>query len=173
MTTQIVWGAQTIQMQPFRAKHLSAIFTRLIAVILVISLSGCLFLPRPNKEVNRAAEIEAFYQKWQGTSYQYGGSNGSGIDCSALVVEAYDDLFGMPMPRTTEAQSDMGKRIRAKNLKSGDLVFFKTGIFKRHVGIYLDHGVFVHASGSGGVMKSTLRSDYWSDHYWKSKRVLN
>ncbi len=161
------------QMGKQTGKHLPAIFTRLISVVLVISLSGCLFLPRPSNEVTRTAEIEAFYQKWQGTSYQYGGSNGGGIDCSALVVEAYDDLFGIHMPRTTEAQSDMGKRIRAKNLKSGDLVFFKTGFFKRHVGIYLDNGIFVHASGSSGVMKSTLKSEYWSDHYWKSKRVLN
>jgi cell wall-associated NlpC family hydrolase len=54
----------------------------------------------------------------------------------------------------------------------GDLVFFKTGLAKRHVGIYIGKGQFIHASTSRGVTRSRLNSPYWSKHYWKSVRVL-
>lgn len=148
---------------------------RFVITICCVStlLSGCISFSRSGVEAKRADDIEFFYQKWQGTGYQYGGTNGGGIDCSALMVEAYDDLYHLNLPRTTEDQSNLGKRVRMKNLKSGDLVFFKTGITRRHVGIYLDDGLFVHASRSKGVIKSSLGSDYWSKHFWKAKRLLN
>jgi probable lipoprotein NlpC len=130
-------------------------------------------MPRPDEEVLRAAQIEAFYHRWQGTSYQYGASGAQGIDCSALMVEAYDNLFDIRLPRTTEGQSKLGSRVKFSKLGSGDLVFFKTGVFDRHVGIYVGDGFFVHSSVSGGVAKSSLSHGYWHDHYWKARRLLD
>jgi probable lipoprotein NlpC len=143
----------------------------LAILIIAISLSSCRSLPEPSEEVRRQAQIEQFFQKWQGTQYGYGGTGQSGIDCSALMVEAYSDIYSINLPRTTEHQAKLGKRIKLKKLQAGDLVFFKTGFTRRHVGIYLDDGIFVHASESGGVMKSSLESVYWSDHYWKARRI--
>ena len=145
----------------------------LIISVVLPSINGCSYLLKRDQEVKRVAEIETFYQKWRGVGYQYGGRGRTGIDCSALMVEAYDELYNIHLPRTTKTQSDLGKRVRLKNLRAGDLIFFKTGKLRRHVGIYLEEGVFVHASQSRGVVKSFLFSDYWWDRYWKAKRVLN
>jgi len=141
--------------------------------VMMFSLAGCLSLPEPEERIKREAEIELFFQKWQGTNYQYGGNDGAGIDCSALMVEAYNDVFDISLPRTTEDQSGLGKRVRKRKVDAGDLVFFKTGLTSRHVGIYLKDGIFIHASRSGGVVKSSLDSGYWADNFWKAKRVLN
>ena len=143
-----------------------------VAGVLALTLSGCIFHHSADTQVNREAEIELFFKKWHGTNYQYGGNNGGGIDCSALMVEAYDDLFNFALPRTTEDQSTVGKRVRKRKISAGDLVFFKTGLSSRHVGIYLKDGIFVHASRSRGVVKSSLDSAYWADNYWKAKRVI-
>ena len=89
------------------------------------------------------------------------------------MVEAYDDLFDIKLPRTTKDQSTLGNRVRKRNLDAGDLVFFKTGLTRRHVGIYMKDGIFVHASRSNGVVKSSLDSGYWADNFWKAKRVAN
>jgi len=56
-------------------------------------------------------------------------------------------------------------------LRTGDLVFFKTGIFIRHVGVYLERGRFLHASTSHGVMISELGDVYWKSRYWKARRI--
>lgn len=142
-----------------------------ILCFFILTASACSILPKPSQEVVRQAQIEQFYQKWQGTSYGFGSSSEQAIDCSALMVHAYRDIYGIQLPRTTEHQSDLGKRIRQKKLQAGDLVFFKTGFNQRHVGIYIEDGYFVHASKSSGVQKSQLNSGYWADRYWKSKRI--
>jgi probable lipoprotein NlpC len=56
-------------------------------------------------------------------------------------------------------------------LRTGDLVFFKTGIFIRHVGVYLERGRFLHASTSQGVMISEMGDAYWKLRYWKARRI--
>jgi cell wall-associated NlpC family hydrolase len=75
------------------------------------------------------------------------------------------------MPRSTEYQSKMGRVVRQQQLRAGDLVFFKTGIFKHHVGMYIDEGEFLHVSSSKGVMISNLEDPYWNSAYWKARRI--
>ena len=116
--------------------------------------------------------LHAQYQRWKGTPYSLGGLNKKGIDCSGFVHVTFRDAFGLKIPRTTEALAEKGKSIPKQQLNIGDLVFFKTGIAKRHVGIYIGNQQFIHASTSRGVMKSRLTNPYWSQHYWKSTRLL-
>jgi hypothetical protein len=52
-------------------------------------------------------------------------------------------------------------------------VFFRPGWKKRHVGIYLSDGEFLHASSSSGVTVSPLDRSYWQDHWWQARRVLS
>ena len=79
--------------------------------------------------------------------------------------------FGIDVPRSTEYQSQVGQSIKKHQLRAGDMVFFKTGVKVRHVGIYIDKGDFIHASSSKGVMISNLDNPYWSSAYWKAKRL--
>ncbi|MGH8762807.1 MAG: NlpC/P60 family protein, partial [Nitrosospira sp.] len=75
------------------------------------------------------------------------------------------------LPRSTEFQAELGEDIGKAQLRAGDLVFFKTGISVRHVGVYLEGGRFLHASTSKGVMISRLNESYWKSAYWKAKRL--
>ncbi len=75
------------------------------------------------------------------------------------------------MPRSTEYQAKVGRSIPQGQLRDGDMVFFKTGIFTRHVGMYINTGNFLPVSSNKGVMISNLENPYWSSAYWKAQRV--
>ena len=112
------------------------------------------------------------YKDWRYVKHRMGGTSRKGVDCSGLVYQTYRTKFGVAMPRSTEQQSKMGQAVRKEQLKAGDLVFFKTGVFTRHVGMYIDEGDFLHVSSSKGVMISNLDEKYWKRAYWKARRVL-
>ena len=111
-------------------------------------------------------------KEWKSVKYKTGGLSKRGIDCSGFVFVTYMDRFRIKLPRTTELQSRLGRPIAKSRLKAGDLVFFKTGVKVRHVGIYIENGKFIHASTSRGVMMSSFDDSYWSKKYWKSIRIL-
>ena len=75
------------------------------------------------------------------------------------------------LPRTADAQYDVG-RPAVGGPRPGDLVFFDTYGGVSHVGIYLGHGKFVHASSSHGVMVSHLSESYWAARYVGAKRLI-
>jgi cell wall-associated NlpC family hydrolase len=111
------------------------------------------------------------YKDWRYVQHRMGGTSKKGIDCSGLVYRIYRTKFGFDMPRSTEYQSEIGQSIPKSKLRAGDLLFFKTGIFTRHVGMYVDKGNFLHVSKSKGVMMSNLENPYWRSTYWKTRRV--
>lgn len=111
------------------------------------------------------------YNDWHNVPHRMGGLSKSGVDCSGLVYITYREKFGIDVPRSTEYQSQVGQSIKKHQLRAGDMVFFKTGVKVRHVGIYIDKGDFIHASSSKGVMISNLDNPYWSSAYWKAQRL--
>nr|WP_300310826.1 NlpC/P60 family protein [Halomonas sp.] len=111
------------------------------------------------------------HEKWAGTPYRLGGTSFSGIDCSALVQNIFNEAFQVDLPRTTGSQIHTGVPIARAELSPGDLVFFRPP-GNRHVGIYVGDGRFLHASSSRGVMISKLSNSYWSRYYWQARRPL-
>ncbi|MEN8198604.1 MAG: NlpC/P60 family protein [Thermodesulfobacteriota bacterium] len=111
------------------------------------------------------------YILWQGTPYRMGGLSKNGIDCSGFVHITFRSKFGYAIPRTTRTQVQLGSRVSKNALLPGDLVFFKTGLFSRHVGIYINDSKFIHASTSRGVMVSNLNERYWKNKYWTARRL--
>ncbi|MFV9615874.1 MAG: NlpC/P60 family protein [Gammaproteobacteria bacterium] len=111
------------------------------------------------------------YKDWRYVQHRMGGTSKKGIDCSGLVYQTYRSKLGINMSRSTDYQSKTGRAIKQEQLRAGDLVFFKTGIFTRHVGMYIDTGNFLHVSTRKGVMISNLEDPYWSSAYWKAQRV--
>lgn len=114
-------------------------------------------------------KIEKSYKKWKGTKYRYGGMSNRGIDCSALTLKMYREVFGRALPRTTNAQLHTGSKVDKKDLNPGDLIFFKINGRISHVGLYVFNGEFIHSSTSRGVMKSNLSNPYWLAHYYGSR----
>lgn len=115
--------------------------------------------------------LKRHYEKWRGTPYADGGMSASGIDCSGFTLLAYRDLFGVSLPRTAIEQAESGREVSRAALRTGDLVFFNTGLAKKHVGIYLADDQFVHASLSRGVTLSSLDDSYWQEKYWQARRL--
>jgi peptidoglycan DL-endopeptidase CwlO len=119
-----------------------------------------------------AAQLTRSALKFLGVPYVFGGTSTSGFDCSGYVQHVFA-MLGISLPRTADAQYDAGHRI-VGGMKPGDLVFFQTyAPGPSHVGIYLGHDKFVHASSSHGVMVSSLRESYWADRFIGAKRFLS
>lgn len=125
-------------------------------------------LPVPNVEDRLRAEVS----RWEGTPHAYGGESPQGIDCSAFVQQVYASALRIQLPRTTREQVQSGRSVDRRDLRAGDLVFFRPPSKSRHVGIYLSEGEFAHASTSEGVIRSSLDDAYWQESFWTSRRVL-
>jgi hypothetical protein len=113
-----------------------------------------------------------------GTPYKYGGMSKNGIDCSALIFKAFHKN-NHELPRTSFAQSKLGRKVKKKKADIGDLIFFKTtrrNIIS-HVGIIVESSngsiKFIHASSSRGVTISSLDSEtYFKKKFAKIKRII-
>ena len=111
------------------------------------------------------------YEEWKGTPHQIGGLSRDSIDCSGFIHLTFKSKLGIVLPRSTDSLIELGVHIDKDELRTGDLVFFKTGKSLRHVGVYLERGRFLHASTRQGVAISNLNSTYWKSAYWKAKRL--
>ena len=154
-----------------------------LSTLSILLATGCSSTPGPDvtspiapsaiKPGQLQQRLNQHYLAWRGVGYKIGGNDKRGIDCSGFVHITYKNALGITIPRSTQLLSKTGTPIPRKQLAVGDLVFFKTGFSKHHVGIYVGNSQFIHASTSKGVIKSSLTSPYWSKHYWKSSRVLS
>ena len=159
--------------------------TLILTALICLAISGCSTTPPASpvslkpaaNAVNLADQSRVRqklldqYRQWKGVKYRLGGLSRSGIDCSGFVYRTYRELLGIAVPRTTEHLARTGTPVPRNDLSSGDLVFFKTGLKARHVGIYVGEGRFLHASTSNGVMLSGLEDHYWQDRFWHARRL--
>ena len=120
-----------------------------------------------NEQQTRAT-LYAQYDEWRAVRYRIGGLSKSGVDCSGFVFLTFRDRFGIALPRSTDDQATLGRKIEEHELRPGDLVFFRTGRNVRHVGIFLEDRKFLHASTLKGVMISSLDDVYWAKEYWRA-----
>ncbi len=108
-----------------------------------------------------------------GVRYLYGGSTKKGLDCSAFTCQVYKNAASKLLPRSTFEQFKIGDRIKKDELQFGDLVFFNTtGRTPSHVGIYIEDGIFAHASVVDGVTLSSLESTYYKKRFVGARRVV-
>jgi murein DD-endopeptidase / murein LD-carboxypeptidase len=169
--------------------------TDLLAVLIFLILAGCAGTkpdPRYNRDRDKAPtsdqskstrdggysprypdNLDSTIESWWGTPYRWGGSKkGVGVDCSAYVQQVYDNVYGLPLPRTTAQQFKQGWPVDKKDIRRGDLVFFNTsGKGVSHVGIYLGGGNFTHAASSDGVTINKLSESYYAKRYLGARRV--
>lgn len=108
--------------------------------------------------------LNNFVIQWMGVPYKYAGNTKRGIDCSGLTQKFYKDVYNLEIPNTSIKQWKVTNRILKDSLKSGDLVFFKSQRSPTgwHVGIYLNDGLFLHASSRKEDVKiSSLNDPYY------------
>lgn len=110
--------------------------------------------------------------EWEGTPYQVGGTDRTGIDCSAFTGVLYRTVAGRRLARTASGQWREGVAIGQEDLQPGDLVFFTTTQDPiSHVGVSLGGAQFTHASTSRGVTFSSLTEPYWRDRFAGARRI--
>ncbi|MBV8596584.1 MAG: C40 family peptidase [Candidatus Eremiobacteraeota bacterium] len=109
--------------------------------------------------------------RYLGVPYMWGGESFSGVDCSGFV-QAVFRRNGIELPRTADAQFEVGRRVAGSGLQPGDLVFFQTyAEGASHVGIYLGQGQFVHASSSNGVRVDSMSESYYASRFIGARRA--
>lgn len=110
---------------------------------------------------------------WIGTKYRYGGNSRSGVDCSGLILQIYNNALNIKLPRNSSEQRDYCTPINKNDLFQGDLIFFITGSDKKinHVGMYMGDGKMIHSSTSKGVIISSLTEPYYVSHFHSCGRV--
>ena len=92
------------------------------------------------------AEICNYAQKFIGNPYVWGGTSlTKGADCSGFVQTIYA-TYGVSLPRVAAAQATVGRSVSLSDALPGDLVFYSSGGYIDHVGIYIGNGQIVNAA---------------------------
>jgi len=88
----------------------------------------------------------AFAKTRFGDDYSWGGSTPGAFDCSGLTSWAFKKA-GVTLPRSSRAQSGVGRAVSFNELQPGDLVFYYNPV--GHVGIYAGGGKMVDSADYG------------------------
>lgn len=159
----------------------------LLAALLLAS--GCSMIPRQplsplggqrglkTTAATKAApgsSIVATARSQMGVPYSWGGdSPREGFDCSGFAWWVFRQN-GMDLPRPSWEQYRTGREVARRELRPGDLVFFRIRTSGRslHVGIVSSPGRFIHSPRAGGVIiESSLENAFWKRHFIGGRRV--
>lgn len=123
---------------------------------------------------DKQKKLISFGRNFLGSRYTFGGSSPSeGFDCSGFTQYIYSKSLAVALPRTTKAQSRVGRPISWDRLEPGDLVFFDLSGRLSHVGVYLGNGKFFHASTSEKkLIIADMRKKYFANRFNSARRVL-
>ena len=157
-------------------------------LIVALLLIGCTPYPRYRvggvETAQRAVQQEGMstndnirfgyiLQSYLGRPYTGRSKYIEGVDCSFFVSDVFRKYDSTELPRTVKDQFNTGGNVPYRQLRYGDLVFYKTERNRvSHVGIYVGDGRFIHASTSRGVIITAMNEKYWSQRYVGARRIL-
>ncbi|SMG48565.1 lipoprotein Spr [Sphingobacterium psychroaquaticum] len=111
-------------------------------------------------------QLYHFIDDWMGCPHQLGGTQKSGVDCSAFVSILFQQVYRKDLPRTSRDMGEQVKRKYERELKEGDLIFFSFGGKTiDHVGVYLRNNKFVHVSTRKGVIISNIKDSWYYKYF--------
>ena len=115
-----------------------------------------------------------------GKRYSRGSKGPSAFDCSGFSSYVYRQ-FGYSLSPSSRDQYTQGEKVDRKELRKGDLVFFKGRSIQGgvgHVGIVVDaddkgNFTFIHAATSKGITVSNCNEPYYAARFVGGKRVIS
>jgi cell wall-associated NlpC family hydrolase len=116
--------------------------------------------------------LVAVAMKLRDIRYRRGGRTpASGFDCSGFVQYVFAQALGIDLPDNSVSQYSIGAKVARDAMQTGDLVFFHThGQRVSHVGIYLDHGRFIHSPTTGKHVQVDYLNAYWTKRFAGARR---
>ncbi len=110
-------------------------------------------------------EMVLYAKQQLGVKYVHGGTTPKGFDCSGYTTYIFQ-AYKINLPRRAVDQYDKATKLKEKDVKKGDLVFFDSGNGVNHVGMIISEKgqspVMIHASTSQGIVVTDIhKSDYW------------
>ncbi|CAM3721587.1 C40 family peptidase [Cytobacillus oceanisediminis] len=119
--------------------------------------------------------------KYLGKPYVFNASSfqTKSFDCSSFIQYIFSEN-GIPLPRNSRQQFQVGERIPFHSIKKGDLLFFTTkkrrtrsGIERiGHVALYLGENKMLHTYREGKKVQITSLNDYWRGALLGARRVI-
>ena len=105
------------------------------------------------------SRIANYALQFVGNPYVWGGTSlTNGADCSGFVQSVMRN-FGISLPRTSRAQSQVGEAINSSEMQPGDLIFYANSSGTvNHVAMYIGNGQVVHASNA----RTGIRISNWN-----------
>ncbi|WP_266160103.1 C40 family peptidase [Dyella silvatica] len=131
--------------------------------------------------INNSADLHktliGLAMKLRDIRYVRGGRDPStGFDCSGFVRYVFAHAIGLELPSNSASQFLAGLKVNRAEMQPGDLVFFRTAGRRgkgriSHVGIYIDHGQFIHSPSRGKAVRvDNLDESYWAKRFAGAKR---
>lgn len=101
-----------------------------------------------------------------GVPYVWAGNSPEGFDCSGFTSYVMEKN-GKSLSRRASDQYNDAKKVKAKNVQPGDLIFFDNGSGISHVGIVISKRgeplQMIHSSSSKGIIVTDVsKSEYWT-----------
>ncbi len=106
--------------------------------------------PPPDSVANIAIRTAETYL---GVPYVWGGASRAGVDCSGLIMLAYD-AAGIDFPHYSGAMYEMTERVPLWDIQPGDLLFYGYD-GDEHVAMYVGSGEMIEAPEAGQVVHIT------------------
>jgi cell wall-associated NlpC family hydrolase len=151
-----------------------------ITLSLSVAFSGQ-FLTAPQTAYAASASTTANQiiqtgKRYLGVPYQYGAPAGVTrvFDCSSFTQYVFKK-HGINLPRSSNDQSKVGRKVSKSQLQPGDLVFSDTNRDGKinHVSIYIGNGKLLHTYRVGiGVTISNFAGSTWDKTFVTARRVL-
>ncbi|WP_181248537.1 C40 family peptidase [Flavobacterium magnum] len=113
---------------------------------------------------------------FMGVRYHGGGTTTAGMDCSGMVTAVFN-IFDIKLPRSSNDMSKVGQKLDRKDIRVGDLIFFRTNgrSVINHVGMVTevndDEIKFIHSSTQSGVIISSTKEPYYQRTFAQANRV--